>query len=139
MENVSQHQLTEFAINLQQAGTGKRFANYIVDLLVFYAAIFFFGMFLAFLDPRAGSDVETASAMGSLLERWTRTISSICISTMGPTLARSTENSPISFSRKFRCSRPQPSREENDAWRIASPAINLVRNKCVRWSLPGKP
>ncbi|HEX4374623.1 MAG TPA: RDD family protein [Puia sp.] len=37
--------------HLVQASTGKRFANYFIDLLTFYVFIFFLGMFLAVASP----------------------------------------------------------------------------------------
>src|SRR5215471_2548908 len=36
---------------LARASTGKRFANYIIDLVLFYLLIFLFGFFIALLSP----------------------------------------------------------------------------------------
>ena len=56
VENV----LEDFEINLQQASTGKRFANWLIDVICFYILSFFYGMTLPLLvheglhDPLTG-------------------------------------------------------------------------------------
>ena len=39
---AEQDLLTEFEINLQQASTGKRFANWLIDIIVYYVLAVFF-------------------------------------------------------------------------------------------------
>jgi uncharacterized RDD family membrane protein YckC len=69
MENEQEHLLADLELNLEQAGSGKRFANYIVDALVFYILIFCFGVILAILDPNAKDDLASYSSMGTLADR----------------------------------------------------------------------
>ncbi len=47
MEVTEQHLLADFEVNLQQAGSGKRFANYLIDLIVFYIIALLFFTILA--------------------------------------------------------------------------------------------
>lgn len=69
MENEQQHLLTDFEVNLVQAGSGKRLANYLIDLVVFYLLLFGVGVVLALLDPNAGEDLRSVTALGTLIDR----------------------------------------------------------------------
>jgi uncharacterized RDD family membrane protein YckC len=75
MENEQQHMLAEFEVNLVQAGSGKRLANYLIDLLVFYLLLFCVGVILAVLDPNASDDLNSVTTLGSVVDR---VISLIC-------------------------------------------------------------
>lgn len=52
METTEQHLFAENEYHLVQASGGKRFANYIVDLFVFYILLFLVGMLLGMMDAR---------------------------------------------------------------------------------------
>lgn len=43
--------------NLERATTGQRFANYIVDIIVFYALIFAFGIIVGIFSPQLIYDI----------------------------------------------------------------------------------
>jgi len=52
MENTSVHLLSDIvAPHLVQASTAKRFFNYIIDLICFYAMAFLLGIVIAFISP----------------------------------------------------------------------------------------
>ena len=52
MDASSTHLLADIeTTHLVQAGTGKRFANYIIDVIVFYIVVFFLAMVVAMIDP----------------------------------------------------------------------------------------
>lgn len=55
--------LTQEMTNLERASLGKRFANYIIDLLAFYFLAFCYGMFIAIVSPSTveGWDQEDAT------------------------------------------------------------------------------
>ncbi|RPD42932.1 RDD family protein [Chitinophaga barathri] len=55
-------------INLVQASTGKRFANYIIDTICYYVLVFILGMILGLVFPQYFDFVETSSG-GELLDR----------------------------------------------------------------------
>jgi len=61
---------SEPTYEIVQASTGKRFANYLIDLLFFYLIIFFWAIIAAILFPEAveGLD-EDGSAFGSFGDR----------------------------------------------------------------------
>ena len=67
MENEQKNLLADLELNLVQAGSGKRLANYFIDLIVFYILMFCFGVFLAALDSNASEDIN--SVRGPLLDR----------------------------------------------------------------------
>ena len=69
MENGQQDLLADLEINLVQASSGKRFANYLIDLVLFYILIFCFGFVLAMLDPNASDDLNSVGGLGSLADR----------------------------------------------------------------------
>jgi uncharacterized RDD family membrane protein YckC len=53
MQIEQQHMLADLEFDLVQASTGKRFANYIIDAIVFYILIFCLGIFLGLFAPSA--------------------------------------------------------------------------------------
>ena len=69
MENEQQHLLADLEVNLVQAGSGKRLANYLIDLVVFYILLFCFGVVIAALDPNASEDLNSVTALSSLADR----------------------------------------------------------------------
>ena len=51
MDAPSTHLLADIeTTHIVQAGTGKRFANYIIDVIVFYIVVFFLAMVVAMID-----------------------------------------------------------------------------------------
>lgn len=60
--------LVNLDFQLVQASSGKRFANYIIDLIVFYALFFVAGIVIALLSPESIDDVE-AVGNNQLLDR----------------------------------------------------------------------
>ncbi|MEP7372164.1 MAG: RDD family protein [Chitinophagaceae bacterium] len=53
MENTEQHLFADKEYQLVQASAGKRFANYIIDLVGFYALLFVVGIVIGLLNPPA--------------------------------------------------------------------------------------
>lgn len=51
METTQEHLFADPEYHLVQASGGKRFANYIIDLLVFYALAFLTGIVIALVNP----------------------------------------------------------------------------------------
>jgi uncharacterized RDD family membrane protein YckC len=67
-ETMPQDVLTsEFELNLVQASTGKRFVNYIVDLVVFYVLVFVVLLITAFVNSDNFQTLEQESDAGSNL------------------------------------------------------------------------
>lgn len=61
MEPLSENRdLLVFEDNLFRADTGKRFLNYIIDLLFFYVLIIVAGVFIAFVAPSAIESIDDA-------------------------------------------------------------------------------
>ena len=68
MDAPSTHLLTDIeTTHIVQAGTGKRFANYIIDVIVFYIVVFFLAMVIAMVDPSLLSWMEATDAGTNLL------------------------------------------------------------------------
>ncbi|WP_152268673.1 RDD family protein [Agriterribacter humi] len=68
MDAPSTHLLTDIeTTHIVQAGTGKRFANYIIDVIVFYIVVFFLGMVVAVIDPSLLLWMEATDAGTNLL------------------------------------------------------------------------
>lgn len=65
MESTQTDFLTE-EINLEQAATGKRFANYLIDLASFYAVLFIIGIMIGLLSP---GFIEVLDSIPDLLDR----------------------------------------------------------------------
>jgi len=69
MENEQQHLLADLEVNLVQAGSGKRLANYLIDVVVFYILLLCVGVVIAALDPNASEDLNSVTALGTLADR----------------------------------------------------------------------
>ena len=70
METTEQHLFADPEYHLVQASGGKRFANYIIDLLVFYALLFGTGVIIGLLNPVALDSISEDDSLGaSLLDR----------------------------------------------------------------------
>jgi uncharacterized RDD family membrane protein YckC len=54
---------------LVRASTGQRFANYLIDVILFYGLFFVFGMVLVVISPSTLENIDTESTGFSLLDR----------------------------------------------------------------------
>jgi uncharacterized RDD family membrane protein YckC len=52
----------EVELNLVQANAGKRFANYLIDLVGFYILLFFWGMIMGLLSPQSMEALDYADS-----------------------------------------------------------------------------
>ena len=52
-----------------RASTGKRFANYLIDLVIFYILIFFFGIIIALVSPSFLEGIGNDSPGNNLFEQ----------------------------------------------------------------------
>jgi uncharacterized RDD family membrane protein YckC len=69
METYNQDILQDLEVNLAQASTGKRLANYLIDLVVFYIFFFIFTFLVAFTNPETLNDLDTESSGFGLVDR----------------------------------------------------------------------
>ncbi len=70
METTEQHLFADNEYQLVQASGGKRFANYIIDLIVFYALLFGSGIIIGLLNPEAFDSLPEDDSVGyGLLDR----------------------------------------------------------------------
>ena len=69
METTETDLFADPAYHLVQASSGKRFANYIIDLLAFYALVFLTGIAIAFLSPPAIDYLNEEDTGFNLMER----------------------------------------------------------------------
>lgn len=70
METTEQHLFADNEYQLVQASGGKRFANYIIDLVVFYALLFGSGIVIGLLNPSAFDSIPEDDSLGyNLLDR----------------------------------------------------------------------
>jgi len=53
MEEITQDILVDIEPQLVQAGSGKRLANYFIDLILFYILFFILGMIIAMVSPES--------------------------------------------------------------------------------------
>lgn len=68
MDTPSIHLLADIeTTHIVQAGTGKRFANYIIDIIVYYIILFFLAMAVAMIDPTLLLWMEGTDAGTNLL------------------------------------------------------------------------
>ncbi|MCW3073292.1 MAG: hypothetical protein JWP69_361 [Flaviaesturariibacter sp.] len=58
-----------FENTIEQAGSGKRLANYLIDLISFYAIFFIIGMIWAIISPETIEELDTESTGFNLLDR----------------------------------------------------------------------
>ncbi|RPE05943.1 RDD family protein [Chitinophaga lutea] len=70
MESTQEHLLADEAVvNLEMASSGKRFANYLIDIASFYAFIFALSLIIVIFNPTFFDVFENASAGVDLLDR----------------------------------------------------------------------
>ena len=69
METTETDLFADSEYHLVQASSGKRFANYIIDLLVFYALVFLSGLAIALLSPAAIDYLNEEDGGFNLMER----------------------------------------------------------------------
>lgn len=70
METTEQHLFADNEYQLVQASGGKRFANYIIDVIVFYALLIGSGFIIGWLNPTAFDSIPEDDSLGySLLDR----------------------------------------------------------------------
>jgi uncharacterized RDD family membrane protein YckC len=69
MENEQLDLLADLEVNLVQAGSGRRLANYLIDLVVFYILLICVGVVIGALDPNASEDLNSVTALGTLADR----------------------------------------------------------------------
>jgi uncharacterized RDD family membrane protein YckC len=70
METTEQHLFADNEYQLVQASGGKRFANYIIDVIVFYALLIGSGIIIALLNPAALDSISEDDSLGAnLLDR----------------------------------------------------------------------
>jgi uncharacterized RDD family membrane protein YckC len=68
---IQQPSLQQSELILIQASAGKRFANYLIDLVGFFALLFFWGIILAVVKPTAADalNYSDSDVSASLLDR----------------------------------------------------------------------
>jgi len=69
METTEQHLFADPEYQIVQASGGKRFANYIIDLIVFYALIFFAGIVIALVNPVVIDSINENDDGFNIIER----------------------------------------------------------------------
>jgi uncharacterized RDD family membrane protein YckC len=71
METLTSSFSSSPEIILVQASSGKRFANYLIDLIGFYILILFWGVMLALINPQSinSLDYEESNLGANLLDR----------------------------------------------------------------------
>lgn len=69
MDQTEQHLFADPEYHLVQASGGKRFANYIIDLLIFYGLAFLTGIVIALVDPETINSFAEEEPGLNLLDR----------------------------------------------------------------------
>jgi uncharacterized RDD family membrane protein YckC len=69
MTNVQNEDLLVMEESYVRASTGKRFANYLIDLVIFYILIFFFGIIIALVSPSFLEGIGNDSPGNNLIEQ----------------------------------------------------------------------
>lgn len=69
-EQTATTDLLTLEAELVRASTGQRFANYLIDLVLFYALFFIVGIVLAILSPATIENMDTDSTGFGLLDRF---------------------------------------------------------------------
>ena len=69
METTQEHLFTDPEYQLVQASSGKRFANYIIDLVIFYVLLFASGIVIALVNPVAIDSLNVEDPGFDLLDR----------------------------------------------------------------------
>lgn len=67
--NVESADILGHEDRLVRAETGKRFINYLVDVVVFYLLVLAFGFMIGFMNPSAFDDIDDSSTSFGLLDR----------------------------------------------------------------------
>lgn len=61
--------LLDFEPELNRATTGQRFANYLIDIVIFYLLVFLISIILAFTFPSFISEISSEGGISGLLDR----------------------------------------------------------------------
>lgn len=70
MQNQNEESvLSDLQPTLVLASTGKRFANYIIDIILFYILLFLFGIIIALINPLILESLSYDDPMSSLIDR----------------------------------------------------------------------
>jgi uncharacterized RDD family membrane protein YckC len=69
METTSQHLFADPEYQIVQASSGKRLANFIIDMLVFYMLAFLVGIIIGVLNPSAYDGVDDDFFGGPFIDR----------------------------------------------------------------------
>jgi uncharacterized RDD family membrane protein YckC len=69
METTEQHLFADPEYQIVQASTGKRFANYIIDLIIFYMLLIGAGVVIALISPATIDAIDEDSAGFDLADR----------------------------------------------------------------------
>lgn len=69
METTEQHLFADPEYQIVQASTGKRFANYIIDLIVFYILMVFAGVIIVIVNPTTLYSFSDDDVATNLLDR----------------------------------------------------------------------
>lgn len=69
METTEQHLFADPEYQIVQASGGKRFANYIIDLIIFYILMFLTGIIIALINPVVIDSINEDDAGFNLLDR----------------------------------------------------------------------
>jgi uncharacterized RDD family membrane protein YckC len=69
METTEQHLFANPEYQIVQASGGKRFANYIIDLISFYVLLFLAGIVIALINPVAINSINEDDTGFNLLDR----------------------------------------------------------------------
>jgi len=69
METTQEHLFADPEYHLVQASSGKRFANYIIDLAVFYGLVIVSGIVIALVNPVAIESINEDDIGFNLLDR----------------------------------------------------------------------
>lgn len=68
--NETTHLLADIeTTHLVQASTGKRFANYLIDIVVFYILIFVLGILLALISPGFAEWINSTGSVDTIIDR----------------------------------------------------------------------
>ena len=68
-EQTATNDLLTFETEFVRATTGQRFANYLIDVIVFYGLFIVFGIILVVLSPSTIENMDTDSSGFGLLDR----------------------------------------------------------------------
>ncbi len=69
METTEQHLFANPEYQIVQASGGKRFANYIIDLIIFYVLLFLAGIVIALINPVTINSINEDDTGFNLLDR----------------------------------------------------------------------